>query len=183
MNTVELFEKNRYVHLQDFLATESCYELTEALKVLVKEQQTRKDEQCPISEAVHGAVAFDKLLVDLLPHFEAASGKKLYPTYSYARLYAPGDELKNHTDRPSCEISATLTLGFEGDVWPIFMGNEDKSVKNKIKMKVGDAVLYRGCEVNHWRKKYKEGQWQAQVFLHYVDVNGPHAEWKFERKN
>jgi predicted 2-oxoglutarate/Fe(II)-dependent dioxygenase YbiX len=182
MNTVELFEKNRYVHLQDFLAPESCHELTESLKSLVKEQQTTKDPQCPLSEAVHGAVAFDKLLVDLLPHFEAASGKKLYPTYSYARLYAPGDELKHHTDRPSCEISATLTLGFEGEVWPIFMGNEDKTIKNKIKMKVGDAVLYRGCEVHHWRKKYKEGQWQAQVFLHYVDANGPHAEWKFDKR-
>lgn len=49
-------------------------------------------------------------------------------------------------------------------------------------MKVGDAVLYRGCEVHHWRKKYKEGQWQAQVFLHYVDANGPHAEWKFDKR-
>mgnify|MGYP003348577679 FL=1 len=182
MNTVELFEKNRYVHLQDFLDKQSCLELTNALKELVNQQQTRKDEQCPISEAVHGSMVFDKLLLDLLPHFEAASGKKLYPTYSYARLYAPGDELKNHTDRPSCEISATVTLGFDGDVWPIFMGNEDKSKKTKISMKVGDAVLYRGCEVHHWRKKYKEGKWQAQVFLHYVDANGPHAEWKFDKR-
>jgi hypothetical protein len=30
--------------------------------------------------------------------------------------------------------------------------------------------------VEHWREKYTEGQWQAQVFLHYVDANGPHAE-------
>lgn len=182
MNTVELFEKNRYVHLEDFLAVDSCHQLTEALKLLVKEQQTVKDEQCPKSEAIHGSATFDKLLVDLLPHFEAASGKKLYPTYSYARLYAPGDELKNHTDRPSCEISATVTLGFDGDVWPIFMGNEDKSIKNKIKMKVGDAVMYRGCEIHHWRKKYTQGKWQAQVFLHYVDANGPHAEWKFDKR-
>jgi len=182
MNTVELFEKNRYVHLKDFLDIDSCHQLTEVLKNLVKEQKTTSDDQCPMSEAVHGAMAFNKLLVDLLPHFEVASGKKLYPTYSYARLYAPGEELKHHTDRPSCEISATLTLGFEGDVWPIFMGNEDESVKNKIKMKVGDAVLYRGCEVHHWRKKYKEGKWQAQVFLHYVDANGPHAEWKFDKR-
>jgi hypothetical protein len=40
-------------------------------------------------------VTFDKLLEDLLPHFEAACGKRLYPTYSYARLYKPGEELKN----------------------------------------------------------------------------------------
>lgn len=176
------FEKNGYVHLEDFLDPQSANDLTNALKQLVEQQQTQKDPQCPLSEAVHGSMVFDKLLMDLLPHFEQASGKKLYPTYSYARLYYPGEELVNHTDRPSCEISATLTLGFEGEVWPIFMGNEDKSVKNKIKMKAGDAVMYRGCDINHWRNKYKQGKWQAQVFLHYVDANGPHAEWKFDKR-
>jgi PKHD-type hydroxylase len=49
-------------------------------------------------------------------------------------------------------------------------------------MNVGDAVLYRGCEKHHWREPYKEGQWQAQVFLHYVDANGPHAEWKYDKR-
>ena len=176
------FEKNKYVHLEDFLDPESAAQLTAALQGLVKQQQTIKDPQCPISEAVHGSPVFDKLLLDLLPSFEQASGKRLYPTYSYARLYLPGEELANHTDRPSCEISATLTLGFEGDVWPIFMGNQDKSVKNKIKMKAGDAVMYRGCEVNHWRNKYKNGKWQAQVFLHYVDADGPYAEWKYDKR-
>jgi hypothetical protein len=77
----------------------------------------------------------------------------------------------------------TLTLDFEGDVWPIFMGaNEDKSNATEIKMNVGDAVLYRGCDIHHWREPYKEGKWQAQVFLHYVDQNGPHAEWKYDKR-
>jgi hypothetical protein len=49
-------------------------------------------------------------------------------------------------------------------------------------MKVGDAVLYRGCDKWHWREPYKEGKWQAQVFLHYVDQNGPHAEWKYDER-
>ena len=87
------------------------------------------------------------------------------------------------SDRPSCEISATLTLGFEGDEWPIYMGhNEDKTDATEVKMNVGDAVLYRGMDVYHWREKYTEGKWQAQVFLHYVDQNGPHAEWKYDKR-
>jgi hypothetical protein len=113
-------------------------------------------------------------LQDLLPHFEKACGKRLYPTYSYARLYKPGEELKKHKDRPACEISATVTLGFEGDVWSIYMAG------NKVDMQVGDAVLYKGMEVEHWREKYTEGQWQAQVFLHYVDADGPHADQKYD---
>jgi predicted 2-oxoglutarate/Fe(II)-dependent dioxygenase YbiX len=169
------------------------------IKELIKNQQTVKDPQCPISEAVHGSPVFDALLEYLTPEFEKVSNKKLFPTYSYARFYPPGEELKIHTDRPSCEISATLTLGFEGNVWPIYMADHDETktcekrigekdkefwLKNitQINMEVGDAVLYRGQEKVHWREKYVEGQWQAQVFLHYVDANGPHAEWKYDKR-
>ena len=184
MDTVLEFKEKGYVHLKDFLVKQNCEELTTELKRLVDEKKTIKDEQCPLSEAVHGTYVFDKLLEDLTPHFEQASGLKLFPTYSYARLYnTQGEELTIHRDRPACEISATLTLDFEGDVWPIFMSaNEDKSNATEIKMNVGDAVLYRGMDIFHWREPFKEGKWQAQVFLHYVDQNGPHAEWKYDKR-
>lgn len=179
---IRQFEVDQYVHLKDFLHKDSCAELTQQLKLLVEQQQTTKDTQCPLSDAVHGASIFEKLLVDLLPHFEIASGCKLYPTYSYARLYAPNDELVIHTDRESCEISATITLGFEGDVWSIYMGDADKQNASKIDMEIGDAVLYHGMTKHHWREKYTEGKWQAQVFLHYVDANGKYADWKFDKR-
>jgi predicted 2-oxoglutarate/Fe(II)-dependent dioxygenase YbiX len=171
-----------YVHLPGFLDEENCVQLTEELKTLVAKGATTKDDQCPKSQAVHGAPVFDSLLEQLLPNFEYASGKRLHPTYAYARLYAPGEELVIHTDRPACEISATLTLGFDGDVWPIFMGDAGGANASKIEMAVGDAVLYRGMDKHHWREPYKEGQWQAQVFLHYVDADGPHAEWKYDKR-
>jgi predicted 2-oxoglutarate/Fe(II)-dependent dioxygenase YbiX len=194
------FEVNKYVHLPDFLDKENCAQLVTELQKLVEEGKTHKDKQCPKSQAIHGAPVFDSLLEQLTPNFEQACGKRLYPTYAYARLYdTPGEELKVHTDRPSCEISATLTLGFEGDVWPIWFGDyaeegqgrkvttengETKYLTNEseIKMGVGDAALYRGMDKVHWRESYKEGKWQAQVFLHYVDADGPHAEWKFDKR-
>jgi hypothetical protein len=177
------FAVQKYAHLPEFLDKDSCAQLTAELKKLVQKQATHKDEQCPLSESAAGTQVFDSLLEQLLPHFEVASGKRLYPTYSYARLYAPGDVLENHIDRPACEISATITLGFEGGVWPIYMGDdEEKSNASKIEMQVGDAVLYRGTEKYHWREKYTEGKWQAQVFLHYVDADGPNKEWKFDKR-
>lgn len=184
MDTIQQFKDKGYVHLKDFLDKENCSQLVAELNRLVQERKTVKDPQCPLSEAVHGAIAFDSLLEQLLPHFEAASGLKLYPTYSYARLYnTQGEELKNHRDRESCEISATITLGFDGNVWSIYMGdNEDKTDGTKIEMDVGDAVMYRGMDKWHWREPYVEGKWQAQVFLHYVDANGPHAEWKYDKR-
>jgi hypothetical protein len=184
MDSIQKFKEKGYVHLKNFLHKDSCKELANELKRLVNEKKTVKDDQCPKSEAIHGTVTFDKLLEDLTPHFETTSGLKLFPTYSYARFYNSQDEeLKVHRDRPACEISASLTLDFEGDVWPIYMGDhEDKSNATEIKMEIGDAVMYRGCDIYHWRESYKEGKWQAQVFLHYVDQNGPHAEWKYDKR-
>jgi predicted 2-oxoglutarate/Fe(II)-dependent dioxygenase YbiX len=191
------FEVNKYVHLPEFLDKENCEQLVIELRKLVDAGKTVKDAQCPLSQAIHGAPVFDSILEQLVPNFEQAYGKKLFPTYAYARLYAPGDELKIHTDRPACEISATLTLGFEGDVWPFYVGDyasegrqvviEDGTTKHlinerDIKMSVGDAVLYRGMDKVHWREPYEEGKWQAQVFLHYVDANGPHAGEKYDKR-
>jgi predicted 2-oxoglutarate/Fe(II)-dependent dioxygenase YbiX len=201
MNTTQEFKQKGYVHLKDFLHEDSCKDFTKELKRLVDQKQTTKDPQCPLSEAVHGSISFDKLLEDLTPHLELVSGLELYPTYSYARLYnTQGEILETHRDRPACEISVTLTLGFEGEVWPIYMATEATEqdgtlkigehnakfyVKNisEIKMSVGDVVMYRGCDIYHWREPYKEGKWQAQVFLHYVDKNGPHAEWKYDKRD
>ena len=183
MDTIEFFNKNKYVYLKDFLPLNSCEELTQELRKLINEQKTTMDLQCPKSQAVHGALIFDKLLEMSLPYVEKTSGKELYPTYSYARLYAPNEELVVHTDREACEISATVTLNFDGDCWPIYMGdNEDKSNASKIVMETGDAVIYKGMEKYHWREAYTEGKWQAQVFLHYVDKNGPYAEWKYDKR-
>ena len=64
----------------------------------------------------------DGLLNTLVPEIEGASGLRLFPTYSYFRVYKKGDTLAKHTDRPACEISVTLCLGFEeGKPWPIWI--------------------------------------------------------------
>ena len=183
LNETKLFNELGYVHLEEFLDVTSCDELSNELLKSIRLKQTTRDEQCPKSEAIYGHPTFDSLLEQLLPQFEAASGKKLIPTYSYARLYYPGEVLENHTDRESCEISATITLNFEGDVWPIYFGSDiHKNGSIAIKMQTGDAVLYRGMDKYHWREEYTEGKWQAQVFLHYVDANGKYTDRKFDKR-
>ena len=182
MNTIREFQDKGYVFLQNFLNPEICKVLTDELKQIVENKQTVNDSQCPLSEAIYGAKCFDDLLEQTLPYIEVASGKKLFPTYSYARLYAKGDELKNHVDRESCEISVTLTLGYDGKQWAIYMADDvEKTNASEILMNVGDAVLYKGLEKWHWREKF-EGEWQAQVFLHYVDANGKYADYKFDNR-
>ena len=50
-------------------------------------------------------------LLDIkLPIVEKESNLKLFPTYAYWRYYIFGANLKQHIDRPSCEISITACI-------------------------------------------------------------------------
>ena len=64
-------------------------------------------------------MAMETLLLKCQPKMEEVTGLKLYPAYTYARIYKKGDILKRHKDRFSCEISTTMNLG--GDDWPIYL--------------------------------------------------------------
>jgi len=45
-----------------------------------------------------------------------------------------------------------------------------KNKEIKINLKIGDMLIYRGNELEHWRESFK-GENCAQVFLHYNDKN------------
>ena len=138
------------------------------------------DDTSPGALSAPGDVFMDGLLVDLLPIAEGVSGLKLFPTFSYFRVYNRGDMLERHTDRPACEISLTLCLGYQADEpWPIVI--EGPHGIASIELQPGDGLFYRGIECAHWRDALK-GEHVAQVFLNYVDQNGPYAEWKFDKR-
>ena len=121
------------------------------------------------------------MLKQCLPAVEEQTGLQLEPTYSFSRVYQEGEELTPHTDRPSCEISATINEACTGDIWPIWMQYESNDPV-KCLLNPGDAVIYKSCEVTHWRRKLPKGQINVQFMLHYVDKNGPHAEYKFDKR-
>lgn len=121
------------------------------------------------------------MLKQCLTVVEEQTGLELEPTYSYSRVYQEGEELTPHTDRPSCEVSVTINVACTGDVWPIWMQYEDNDPV-KCMLEPGDAVIYKGCEVTHWRRKLPKGIINVQFMLHYVDKNGPYSEYKFDKR-
>ncbi len=138
------------------------------------------DHQVPGTPFAYGDFTGEALLKRVQPILEKEVGLALHPTYSYMRLYKCGDRLKRHVDRPACEISATLCLGYRPDMpWPICVESLGNAVA--VTLLPGDMLIYRGMDVPHWRESY-EGERLAQVFLHYVDRNGPHSEWKFDKR-
>jgi hypothetical protein len=145
------------------------------------------DGQIPNTYSAYGNIAMETLLLKCQPGMEKATGLKLYPAYTYARIYKKGDELKRHKDRFSCEISTTMNLG--GDDWPIYLEPDptkggtkpgvgyvsDNTKGVRVDLKPGDMLVYRGCELEHWREKFK-GKECVQVFLHYNNRKTPGAK-------
>ena len=113
---------------------------------------------------------FESLMVLLQPKIELVIGKKLYPTYSYARIYYKGAELIKHTDRHNSDYAVTITIDTdttETEPWYIYM--EDKSgTENQLVLNVGDLCVYKGNEIRHWRNPYS-GQKQIQAFMFYSE--------------
>tara|TARA_R100001015_G_C4622442_1_gene179882 strand:+ start:1177 stop:1731 length:555 start_codon:yes stop_codon:yes gene_type:complete len=124
----------------------------------------------------YGDPVMESVLLNKQKLMEKETGMKLLPTYAFWRMYTYLAELKKHKDRPACEISTTIMLGSDGDCeWPIFMEGV------RVDLKPGDAVIYLGCELKHWRETFK-GDWQSQVFMHYVNKNGKYADWHKDKR-
>ena len=134
-----------------------------------------KQHQIPNTYSCYSDIAMETLMLKCQPVMEKATGLKLYPAYTYARIYKKGDELKRHKDRFSCEISTTMNLG--GDPWDIYLEPSGKKGMKGIQVQLdpGDMLVYRGIDLEHWRKKFK-GKECVQVFLHYNNSETPGAK-------
>lgn len=176
MTNVQRFTEDKYCVIPGALDPEFASIITQY--TLLKEQfEYEPDRFVAESHAAYADTLMETLLLYFHEIVEKNTGLSLIPTYSYYRIYRDGDELTPHTDRPACEISVTLCLGFtEGLEYPIIM--DGKSYLQNP----GDAIIYRGIDLTHARPKLScpEGDFQSQVFLHYVDANGPNAEYAFD---
>lgn len=163
----------KVLYVKNFVSKELCYFLTNVLLRQSVLEPGHKDTQVPTAKSVMDhEVVFETLQERMWPAMEELLGEELIPTYSYARLYSNGDDLKSHIDRPACEISATVQLGRSHQyAWPIYMGGR------RVDMAEGDAVIYKGCEIEHWRNVCDgpEEYYSGQAFLHYVRANGPYV--------
>lgn len=128
------------------------------------------DLQSPLVPSFYMDPLMKVMLEEKLPLMEKETGLKLFKTFTFWRYYVYGAPLKDHKDRPSCEISITSCIHKTHD-WPIHIEN------NWIEMEEGDGVIYLGRELIHGRKPF-EGDGCAQVFMHYVDQNGPYTAFK-----
>lgn len=121
-------------------------------------------------------------------------GEEVIPSYVYAAHYIENAYLEPHTDRAQCEFSISFQIDYlpEPDnnlspwglfVWepefaegkPIaylsnkFPGASEIDDKNqRVYLASGDGLVYKGCELIHYRYPLPKDHQSTSLFFHYV---------------
>ena len=169
---------------------------------LLKYSNHENTELDPQTNSIIGKYS-DPLMETLMdmstPVIEQNVGKKLWPTYSYFRIYDKDSDLKVHLDRPACEYTVALCLGADpvDQPYEIFIGEKDETsdykyfnsqgeleryrIDHKFAMMQNNALIFKGMEKIHWREVCHHDHF-ITVFLHYVDQEGEYKENKYDKR-
>ncbi len=173
-NTESVFRDKRYLYVKNLLPKAVLDYLKVYYQILQANDKFRKDSQCPLSLAVGGDPAFDAVLGWITPDVSRLVGFDLAPTYSYTRIYAKGDVLPRHSDRPACEISVTVSIAIPQGAGPSLLHLKPPNMAEAtVEMFEGDGCVYAATEVEHWREPFAEDGY-IQLFLHFIDRRGVH---------
>jgi hypothetical protein len=167
---------NEYLVVKHFIDAATCNALVDRLnKWQIAKLYLPPDNQCPNSLSFYGI--FNDESAMWLEKVEGLIGKKLFPTYTYSRIYKQGEQLLPHIDRVECEYSFTLALDYEQHMWPIYL--QTSTGVKEVLLDRGDILIYKGVENLHWRQRLT-GSIHYQGFFHYVDQAGIYANKKYD---
>jgi hypothetical protein len=176
--------KQDYIILRNAVSKELCAFL--ALEFSMMETTCRHlypdanlADLCDNTFARYSPLMMEALSVHLQPTVEKAVEMKLYPVYSYARIYYEGSELQKHHDRESSEVTLSICLEKEND-WPLYVENDQGEI-HTLNLDVGDVGIYCGRKHEHWREPLK-GKRHIQAFLQYVNAEGESAWLKYDTR-
>jgi hypothetical protein len=118
----------------------------------------------------------------------AVVGQPVVPSFSYFFSYLPGAALEPHKDRPQAEFSISLQIDHgsghsfghppgpsPADLWrppgptswPLCFTFDDGRTA-AADLAIGDAVLYHGRALTHYRPRLADGQCSSILVLEYV---------------
>lgn len=180
---IHTIEKNNYLYLPNFLTVQEADGLAQWMFEQERLGLLQEDPRSNFNlfgTAIQNALPFVKLLVKKTSEVSKLCGEEVLPTYVYSIIYKNNSELIRHVDRDACEISLTISLSKDAD-WPICVKQPDNK-EICIELNPGDAVMYFGCETEHWRPGQFKGQNLVQTFIHYVKANGPRAYAYFDKE-
>ena len=147
------------------------------IRVANKDMDIMDDGFVDFALTNYGDYITESMLVQVIGLIEKVTDKELAPTYSYLRYYRDKDKLPVHVERYSCQYGVTLCCGYDYNkdvMWPIHIKGKDGK-KKTVDQQPGDALVYLGCDLEHWRDQIPGGH-HVQVHLHYIGKDEPYAD-------
>lgn len=183
MNTAEQFKQSGYVVIRSLLDPDTTHKLY--TYILSRAELGNKDDgQVPGSPSFYQDKEVVAIQKRLLPSIESTIQCSLLNVFCYHRVYKRGAILRTHKDSVRAEISATLNLGQQGDPWDIWLMDYNENA-HQVTLAPGDALVYQGSQLAHWRGKLEQADNVVQIMFHYVDRHGKNksvARWEFISK-
>ena len=171
---------NNFLVIRKFITTKRAKTLSKEFKEFCIKNDVKSDPVIPNSPSKYNYISFLELLCEKTPEVTKIVEEAVVPTYSYARVYKNGDILDRHKDRDPCDISLTVHLDGDED-WKIYIKTPSGDEVG-ISLKCGDALVYFGCDAEHWRNEFT-GSFYSQVFLHYVRTRTNRSYAYFDNRN
>lgn len=132
------------------------------------------------SFSFYGPFCLETLSLEIQEKLEIELDTKLYPSYTYGRIYRTGAQLKHHLDRRASEYTLSINLeDKENTFWPICVEQINGNIVEEI-LRPGDAIVYSGRDQLHWRPGKFNGKETIQAFIQYVDANGDSTDLKWD---
>jgi hypothetical protein len=130
--------------------------------------------QVPLRNVIHSEPLMVFLLSQLTNLLNSIVPFPVKPSYSYLADYQSGAVLDKHVDREQCLWNVSLVLKTEPVVsinenWPIWLDLGNRSVA--VHLQQGDAILYPGSRIPHWREALPTAQRVCVGLFHFVGAH------------
>jgi hypothetical protein len=130
------------------------------------------DGQVASRYAMHNEPLAAWLHERIAPLVARAVPRPVKPSYSYLCAYVAGAVLGRHNDRPQCEYTLSLSIDATPDAararaWPLCLDRGEDVVR--VLLAPGDALLFRGRQLVHFRDELGPGRTATSLLLHFVN--------------
>lgn len=165
-------ERTRFAKLEGLLASPQRQALADYYQRLIEAGGwALGDAQVERRFGRHNEPVAASLHRQLTAFVSDIAGQRVKPAYCYVSAYRGAAILRPHLDRLQCDftVSVVVDLNACAREWPLRLltGMGARSVK----LKAGDAVIFRGCELPHWRGRGRSDAQATMILLHYVTAD------------
>jgi len=165
---------DRYVVLRDLLDPLALRALRSYFRALRREGlfELDTDQVVGMRDGLYCDLVGRHLQHQLVGLINRVVPDPIKPSYSWVVRYRPSAVLRRHRDRQQCRWNLSLCLDDDppadrAHAWPLYFDAGGRA--QAVLLAGGDAVLYSGTEVPHWRNALPEGRYVTMGLFHYVD--------------